>query len=192
MLEIDDKIVSLAVLEQKFCCNLKKCRGICCELGDSGAPLTYEELIELEKEYPNFASQLRPECKTYIDKNGVFFIDKDHDYVTMLYNNKECAFVIYENGIASCAIEKAWEKGITSARKPVSCHLYPIRLKEYKDFIAVNYDEWDICKDAPVHGKRENVLLVDFLKDALIRKFGLEWYDKLKYATDNIDKILNR
>lgn len=182
MLQIQKALVSLDVVEKKFCCDLAACKGICCVEGDSGAPLTEEEVDQVENEYPNFVEYMRPEGIAEVEKQGNWVVDVENDQVTPLVNQKECAYVIFEDGVAKCAIEKAFFEGKTSFRKPVSCHLYPIRIKKYEHFTAVNYDVWDICKPALDLGKRNGSFVFEFVKDGLIRYFGQAWYDELVMA----------
>jgi hypothetical protein len=186
MLQIGNTLISLDVIEKKFCCDLSKCKGICCVDGDSGAPLTDEEVDLIEEEYDNFKSYLRPEAISVIETQGTWVIDIENDKVTPLINNKECAYVIFDGDIAKCGIEKAFFDGKTKFRKPVSCHLYPVRIKQYRDFTAVNYDEWEICKPALRLGMHKNVYVYNFLEESLIRKFGKEWYSELRIAADSL------
>jgi hypothetical protein len=188
MLQIQDTLVSLDVVEKKFCCDLAICRGVCCVEGDSGAPLAPEEINLIEDEYVNFKKYMRPEGVEEVEKQGTWTIDVENDRVTPLVNGKECAYAIFEEGVAKCAIEKAYFEGKTYFRKPVSCHLYPIRIKEYEHFTAVNYDDWSICKAASKLGLEEGIHVYEFAKDALIRRFGEEYYKELKLASESLLK----
>lgn len=181
MFQIGDTIISEDILSEEFVCNLSKCKGACCAEGDTGAPLNEDELQILDDIYEDIKPFLRPEGIEVLESVGKYERDKfDGEWVTPLVNNRECAYVIFdERGWAKCGIEKAYEAGVTDFKKPISCHLYPIRLKEYKKFTAVNYDIWDICSDACSLGKELKVNIAHFLKEALIRKFGQEWYDEL-------------
>ncbi len=188
MIQIDDKIISLDVLKAEFCCNIAKCKGQCCVEGDSGAPLEEEEVSILEEIYSKVKSYLTQEGRNTIETQGTSLIDDDGDTVTPLIDNKACAFVNYnEKGDAYCGIEKAWQEKKISFRKPISCHLYPIRIKKYKDFEAVNYDQWNICQPAKINGSRKGLPLFKFLEEAITRKYGegffkamLESYEYLK------------
>ncbi len=182
MLQIGETLISLDVIEKKFCCHVAKCKGECCVQGDSGAPLTDEETAILEEEYPNFKDYIRPEGRAAVDEQGTWIIDVENDNVTPLIGDKECAYVVFEEGIAQCGIEKAFLEGKTTFRKPVSCFLYPIRLKKYPTFTAVNYDVWDICKPALAYGKKQGLYVYQFLKDPLIQRFGEDWYKELEIA----------
>ncbi len=181
MIEIEKTLISDDVLEEKFLCDLKACKGACCVEGDSGAPLEEQELSILDDEYENIKPFLSEEGKIVIEKNGKYELDTDGDHVTPLVRNADCAYVIYDNnGITKCGIEKAYEQGATTFKKPISCHLYPIRLNKYETFTAVNYHEWEICKAAKLCGSKQKLPLVKFLKEPLIRKFGKDWYNKLE------------
>lgn len=180
MFQIGDTLISEEILSEEFVCNLSKCKGICCVEGDSGAPLNKEELNILDDIYEDIKPYLRKEGIEAIERKGKYEKDIDGEWVTPLVDNRECAYLVYEeNGISKCGIEKAYEDGAVNFKKPISCHLYPIRLKEYRKFTAVNYDVWDICSDACTLGKELKVNVAHFLKDALIRKFGQEWYNEL-------------
>lgn len=186
MLQIKDTLISLDLIEKKFCCDLSKCKGICCVEGDSGAPLSEEEVSIIEDEYPNFKSYMRKEGIRTVEELGAWVIDEENDHVTPLIDGKECAYVVFDKGIATCAIEKAWADGKTSFRKPVSCHLYPVRVKKYSEFTAVNYDSWEICKPALQKGIDKGLYVHVFLKDSLTRAFGEEWYKELQIAADSL------
>ncbi len=185
MLQIDNTIISLDLIEKKFVCDLQACKGECCVAGDSGAPLTINEISILEEIYPEIEPYLSDKGKKIIKEKGVFEIDIENDKVTPLIDNKECAYLVYENNIAVCAIEKAYFDKKINFRKPLSCFLYPVRIKEYKDFTAVNYDQWDICKPAQILGEKLGTPVYKFLKEPLIQKFGNEWFEKLEYAAKN-------
>ena len=182
MLQIKDTIVSLDIIEQKFKCNLSKCRGACCLHGDSGAPLEKEEKEIIKKIYPKIRNYLPEKNRRILKTEGLYYKDKEGDWVTTLVDGKQCAYSFQKNGIYLCSFEKAYFEKKTTFRKPLSCHLYPIRLKKYTGFIAVNYDDWDICKPAKIQGEEENISLVEFLKDPLRRKFGEDWHNELSVA----------
>lgn len=188
MLRIDDTLISLDLIDKNFCCHLDKCKGICCVKGDSGAPLDKMEVEILPSIIDKIKPYLRPEGIEAIEKQGTHVIDSDHETVTPLINGEECAYTIFENGIAKCAIEKAWIEKKIDFQKPVSCHLYPIRVKQYDSFAAVNYDKWDICQPARILGDRKGIPVYQFVKDALIRKFGENWFRQLEIAAKEIAK----
>lgn len=179
MIVVDDVLVSDFIAEEQFCCDLPKCKGACCVLGDSGAPLEEKEVGIIEDLLEEIKPYMQPEGITVIEENGVIDYDEDGTFVTPLVNDKECAFVYFENGIAFCAIEKAWKEGKIHFQKPVSCHLYPIRISTFNNRDALNYHHWDICDPARHNGSYQGVPLYKFTKDALLRKYGREWYQKL-------------
>ncbi|MEI6275657.1 MAG: DUF3109 family protein [Prolixibacteraceae bacterium] len=187
MIEIGKAIVSLDVLESKFCCDLDQCKGACCVDGDSGAPVTREEAAMIEELYPLFEEYLSDENKKEIGIQGFSLIDSDGDLVTPIVGKNECVFTfVDEAGITKCAIERAFfEKG-TSFRKPVSCHLFPIRITEYKRFDGVNYEKLKICKPGRVCGKASGMPLWQYLEDPLVRKYGEDWYSELKLAVGHL------
>jgi hypothetical protein len=181
MIDIDNKIVHFDILNKCFICDICKCKGICCVEGDSGAPLSKEEDEKIKEILPKIYNRLTEDGKSVIDEKGTSMIDIEGDLTTTIYRNSgACVFTQYEdNGTAYCAIERAWEERLVEFRKPLSCHLYPIRIKKYKGFDAVNYDVWGICKDAIKLGEKKDVKIYQFLKEPLIRKYGEEWYQDL-------------
>lgn len=180
MIEIGNVIVSLDVIEKKFLCDISKCHGVCCEEGDSGAPLEKEEEAILKEIYPKVKPFLRKEGIAAIEKQGVAVIDFEGDLVTPLREGKECAFTIYENDVALCGIEKAYEQGIIDFKKPISCALYPIRARKYSQFEGLNYDKQPMCAAARILGEHRGLPVYKFLKAPLIRKYGEEWYRELE------------
>ena len=180
MIQIDDTLVSLDVIERCFICDLSQCKGACCVEGDSGAPLEQSELAELQKVLPVVWDDLSPKAQAVINKQGVAYIDEGGDTVTSIVDGKNCVFTYYdENGICKCAIEKAYREGKVDFYKPISCHLYPIRIVRYSSFSALNVDRWKICKAAEILGKKEGLPVYKFLKEPLIRKYGEAWYENL-------------
>ncbi len=185
MLQIQDALVSLDVVEQFFICNLDKCLGECCIEGDAGAPITEEEYAKLKQILPIVWDDLLPSAKERITEAGVGYVDEEGDLVTQIIDNKNCVFTCYgENGMCQCAIEKAYREGRVDFYKPISCHLYPLRLTKYPTFTAVNYHKWKICKAAEILGRKEGVRVYQFLKEPLIRRFGKDWYDELVMASE--------
>ncbi|MDR3366415.1 MAG: DUF3109 family protein [Prevotellaceae bacterium] len=184
MLQIDDKIISTDLLTHHFCCDLDVCAGVCCVYGDSGAPLEKEEEKILQQELPNFREYLTPKGRKAIERQGVAVCDDDGELVTPLVaDREECAYSYFsEEGVCLCAIEKAFFEHKTLYRKPISCHLYPIRLKQMGDNLALNYDRQRICKPACSKGKEDNVPVFRFLKEPIIRKFGEGFYGQLEVA----------
>lgn len=180
MIQIGSTLVSEDLLEKEFVCNLSACKGACCVEGDSGAPLLESETGILEEINEIVMPYLRDEGKQAITEQGPWVIDDDGDLVTPLVNGKECAYVIFdEKGTTLCGIEKAWNEGDVKFRKPVSCHLYPIRITEYNSFHAVNYDKWDICSDACALGEELNVPVYKFAREGLVRRYGEKWFEEL-------------
>ncbi|MBN1924601.1 MAG: DUF3109 family protein [Prolixibacteraceae bacterium] len=185
MVEIGRTIISLDVFKKHFLCDLKVCKGACCIEGDSGAPLTDEEAALVEKYYPVFKKYMPQKHIAEVEKQGYSVIDSDGDLVTPLYNKRECAYTYTsEEGILSCAIEKAFLNGEVDFRKPVSCHLFPIRISHYNDFDAVNYQQLDICRPGRECGAKKGLPLYKFLKEPLIRMYGEEWYRELEVAAE--------
>jgi hypothetical protein len=181
IIEIDDKLISAEVFEKKFVCDLNACKGVCCIEGDEGAPLTMEEVSILENDLDEIKPYMRDVGIAAVDEKGVFYIDQDNEPVTTLVNGAECAFVNFdENGIAKCAIEQAHKDGKTDFKKPISCHLYPIRVAKLREHEAINYSEWNICKPACACGDELNVSIFRFLKEPLIRRFGIEFFQELE------------
>lgn len=182
MLQISDKLISLDVIEKKFKCDLSKCKGACCLYGDSGAPLEEQEKKDLKKYFSKISVYLPKEHIKTLKKEGLYYKDSDGDWVTTLYNGKQCAFSFIENGIYYCAIEKAFINKKIPIQKPISCHLYPVRINKYPTFKAVNFDHWEICKPALENGENENIYLFEFLKEPFEKEFGKEWYQELANA----------
>lgn len=180
MLQIKDTLVSLDLAERYFCCDLDACRGACCVEGDAGAPITRQEYERLSEVVPIVADDLTPASRREINESGVGYIDCEGDLVTTIVGGRECAFCTYApGGMCLCAIEKAYREGRTDFRKPQSCHLYPVRIKRYPTFTAVNYHRWKICKPAEALGRKLGIRLYEFLKEPLTEVFGREWYDEL-------------
>ncbi|MFV0521249.1 MAG: DUF3109 family protein [Mangrovibacterium sp.] len=183
MLEIGKTIVSFDVIEEHFLCDLLKCKGACCVVGASGAPLTQEEALKIEEIYDDFKDEITTEGRQLVEVKGTSMIDSDGDLVTPLMSNEACAYVYSnEQGITMCGIEKAYRAGKVNFRKPISCYLFPIRITEYSKFDAVNYEQVDICEDARKCGGAEKLPVYKFLKEPLIEKYGKTWYEQLEYA----------
>ncbi|HLT65491.1 MAG TPA: DUF3109 family protein [Flavobacterium sp.] len=180
MFQVGNAIVSDEILENEFVCNLSACKGQCCVDGDAGAPLDKEETAILDQIYDKVKPYLRQEGIASIENQGKWIIGEDGDYETPLVNGSECAYVIFDGKTALCAIEQAYNEGVVDYKKPISCHLYPIRIKEYSQFSAVNYHHWHICDVACSLGKELEVPVYKFLKGPLIRKFGEDWYEELE------------
>jgi hypothetical protein len=184
MIAIDNTLISEEILEKKFVCDLHACKGECCVAGVSGAPLEESELAVMEKIYEKVKPYMNEEGIAEVEKQGVFVVDVDGDYVTPLVGgDKHCAFVYFdEHKIAKCAIEKAYYNKDIKFKKPISCHLYPIRIDETPFYTNLNFHHWDVCKPACTCGTKLDVPTYKFLKEPLIRKFGKRWYNKLEKA----------
>jgi len=188
MIAVENTLISDDILNVKFICDVEKCHGACCVEGDAGAPLEEEEIALIEDAIDEIKPFMVPDGIEMIEKNGAFDYDMFGHFVTPLVHDRECAFVYFENDIARCAIEKAYQEGKIPFAKPISCNLYPIRISGYKTLEALNYHEWPICHDALKCGTKNNVPLYIFLKDALIRKYGKKWYNTL-LETIGKDKV---
>ena len=188
MFAVDNCLISDDVRDICFCCNLKCCKGECCVEGDLGAPLEEEEISLLEDEIENIFPYMTPEGVEIVKRDGVFVPEANDSFETPLIDGKDCAYLYYESykgdssadKVAKCSIETAYKEGKISFNKPISCHLYPIRLVNYGDSVAVNYNRWEICDGALKLGREKNIKIYQFLKEPLIRRFGVEWYDKLE------------
>jgi hypothetical protein len=181
MFQLGKTIVSEDIIEKDFVCNLSACKGACCVEGEAGAPVTVEETKILKNIYPEVKAFLRPEGIAAIEGQGTHIKTSEGELETPLVNGKECAYVTFsDKGIAGCGIEDAFNAGKVDFRKPISCHLYPVRVKDFGLFSAVNYHKWPICNDACVLGKELKVPVYKFVKEALIRKFGKNWYAELE------------
>ncbi len=181
MMEVGNVILSDDIKDEFFVCNLENCKGACCIEGDLGAPLTEEELDIMDSIQAEVKPYLSDEGVREIEAQGAYILDEEGDYSTPTIGTKECAYAIYDEfGILKCAIEQAYLDKKIDFIKPLSCHLYPIRISSYNKFDAVNYDQWDVCKSACSNGKTLGVPVYKFLKEPLIRKYGEDWYKKLK------------
>jgi len=190
MIEVGSVLVHEDVVRENFVCNLKKCKGACCLEGDSGAPLNHDELHILDEIYPKVKPFMTAKGIATVEETGTYVTDFEGDYTTPCVDtNKECAYVTWENGITKCAIEKAYEYGAINWKKPLSCHLYPIRITKYPEFDVLNYDRWSICSPACSFGNELKVHVHEFLKEPLIRKYGEEWYKELEEAVEAYNSL---
>lgn len=191
ILEIGDKLVSKDIFDEEFVCNLGACKGACCVQGDDGAPLTLDEVNLLEENIDDIKPYMTPEGLKQVEAKGIFYMDRENEPVTALVNGAECAFVYRDEvGITKCSVETSFKEGKIPFNKPISCHLYPIRSRKFEKFEALNYDRWPICKDACTLGKELQVPVYRFLKEPLIRKYGVQFYKDLELAHDEIKKSL--
>lgn len=183
MIEIEDKIVSDDILTESFACDIAQCKGQCCVDGNAGAPLEIDEVDILEEEYLQYKPYMTPEGITAVEEQGFMVVDIDGDYTTPLVGDAECAYSYTENGVTLCAIEKAYLKGECSFRKPISCHLYPIRLVNFSNGeVGLNYHRWNVCSSACKLGKELGIPVYKAVKDAIIRRFGEDFYAALEAA----------
>ena len=186
MFQLGKTIVSEDLLEKDFVCNLTACKGACCVDGDAGAPLSIEETQILESIYLKVKPFLRKEGIAAIEAQGTWVTGVDGELETPLIDGKDCAYVMFDGKTALCGIEQAYNQGISDWKKPVSCHLYPVRVKDVTEFAAVNYDKWDICDPACSLGQELEVPVYKFVKEALIRKFGEDWYMELEQVAQDL------
>ena len=183
MIQIDDKIVSLDLLTETFCCDMERCRGICCVEGDSGAPLELEEADMLEERYEAYRPFMKPEGIEAVERQGFMVVDEDGDCTTPLIGGRECAYSFEKNGITMCAVERAYEEGRTDFRKPVSCHLYPIRVTMFGNgTLGLNYHRWDVCRDARARGRKCGIPVYRALREPIVRRFGEAFFEALEQA----------
>jgi hypothetical protein len=186
MILIENTVISDDIVEKAFVCDLTKCKGACCIEGDLGAPLLDVELEVLKQEYENIKPYLSDAGRAAIESEGLYIKDWEDDYSTTTIDGKECAYAIYdEHRVLKCGIEQAYIAGKTDFKKPISCHLYPIRVTQYEQYQALNYDRWSICADACSLGEKLQVPVYKFLKEPLIRAYGPEWYAQLEKEAED-------
>lgn len=206
MVQIGDVIVSPDIFTEYFCCDLEKCKGECCIEGDAGAPVTLDEVAELENVLETVWPDLSAQAQAVIDKQGVTYTDEEGDLVTSIVNGKDCVFTYYSDleykddfsgkdvcvrNCCLCATEKAYRAGKTSWCKPISCALYPIRVAEFSNgTVGLNYNQWSVCKCAREKGRELKLPLWKFLRDPLIRRFGEEWYEALEICARQFEEEL--
>ena len=189
MIAIGQTLVSEDILEKKFVCDLNACKGACCVAGDSGAPLEKEEMDIMKKIWPKVKPYVPADGVEAIERQGTSVVDSDGDDTTPLMDGKHCAFTFFEKyGTAKSSIEKAYLEGKIKFKKPISCHLYPIRVTKTKSGDALNYDRWDLCKPACKCGEKLDVPVYRFLKAPLERKYGKQWFAELQLAADHYEK----
>jgi len=189
MIQIKDTLISEDIFETCFVCDLGKCKGMCCVEGDAGAPLTHEEYEAIKNVLPKIWDDLSPKARELIEKQGIAYIDDDGELVTSIIKGRECVFTYFDaDGVCRCAIDNAFREGRISVQKPISCHLYPIRLHKYDEFTALNYDRWSVCRPALRLGKKTGIKLYQFLKEPLICKFGEEWYQEVCQIAELLPK----
>lgn len=189
IIEVGDVLISSDILTEYFACDYEKCKGVCCIEGDAGAPVTIDEIAEIEEALDTVWPGLSASAQSVIDRQGVAYTDRDGDLVTSIVRGKDCVFTCYADlqfgdrkvsDCCLCALEKAYREGKTQFCKPISCALYPIREKHFSNnLIGLNYNRWAVCHDAVKKGREEHIRVYEFLKEPLIRRFGQEWYEEL-------------
>lgn len=189
ILEVGDVLVSSDIITECFCCDLDACKGECCVEGDAGAPVTLDEIADIENSLDDVWSDLSATAQSVIDRQGVAYTDRDGELVTSIVNGKDCVFTFHDSGCCFCALEKAYRTGSTKFRKPVSCALYPIReFRMSNGRIGLNYHRWDVCASAVKKGQELGLPIYRFLKEPLIHRFGVEWYEELVAVADELRK----
>ncbi|MBQ7742677.1 MAG: DUF3109 family protein [Bacteroidaceae bacterium] len=194
IIQVGNVLCSLDIFKEMFCCNYKACRGICCVEGDAGAPITLDEVADIENILPLIESDLSPSARKVIEDQGIAYIDKQGELVTSIVNGKDCIFTTYdEKGNCLCAIERTMRQGLHHVNKPISCSLYPIRVKKFnigQDVLyGLNYHRWAICKEAVEKGYRLSMPVYKFLRGPLIQMFGSQWYAELEIAAQEIGHL---
>lgn len=190
IIQVGDVLVSSDILTERFCCDIDKCKGACCVEGDAGAPVTMDEIADLENSLDEVWNDLSAGAQAVVDRQGVAYTDPEGDLVTSIVGGKDCVFTCYDaNGCCLCALERACRQGRIAFCKPVSCALYPIREKRLSGGgTALNYNRWNVCRDAVARGRELDLPLYKFLKEPLTRRFGTDWYDELCNVAGEIDR----
>ena len=191
IIQVGNVLVSPDIITEKFCCDLEKCKGVCCIEGDAGAPVTLDEIGGIEDALDTIWGDMSASAQAVVDRQGVAYTDIEGDLVTSIVGGKDCVFTCYEGDCCLCALERAYRDGQTRFIKPISCALYPIRAKGSGDgLVGINYHKWKICKDAVAKGEALNLPVYKFLKGPLIRRFGEEWYAELCEAAEEIEQMI--
>ena len=181
MIQIKNTLVSLDLVEKYFVCDIDACLGACCIEGDAGAPLATGEAERIAEVLPAVREYLLPRALAAIEEDGASYLDPDGDLVTQIVGGRDCVYTCYASGgKCLCALEKAFREGLIPDVKPISCRLYPVRIKEYDGFTAVNFHKWKICKPAETLGRKLGIRAYEFLKGPLSARFGTEWYEELE------------
>ena len=187
ILQVGDVLLSPEILTERFCCDYEKCRGICCVEGNAGAPVTLEEIGEIEDVLDDVWPDLSAQAQSVIDRQGVAYSDPEGDLVTSIVGGKDCVSTCYDGSNCLCALERAFRQGRTHFCKPISCSLYPIRAKRFGDgSVGLNYHRWAICRDAVRKGEELDIPVYKFLREPLIRCFGEAWYKELEALADEL------
>ena len=189
ILQVGDVLISSDLLTEHFCCDLENCKGICCVEGDAGAPVTLDEIGEIEGCLDIVWPEMSASAQAVVDKQGVAYTDREGDLVTSIVGGKDCVFTCHEDGCCLCTLEKAYRAGKTSFCKPISCSLYPIREKRFNGgLVGLNYNRWEVCRDAVKKGRELQLPLYQFLREPLTRRFGQAWYDELCEVAEALTK----
>ena len=189
MIEIDGKIISTDILTHRFMCDIARCKGMCCVEGNAGAPLEEEEARTLEREFEAYRPYMRGEGREAVEGQGFAVTDADGDLTTPLVDDLECAYSFDEGGVTLCAVERAWKEGKTAFRKPISCHLYPIRVTRFRNgTLGLAYHRWDVCAPAVACGRERGVPLYKSLKEPIERAFGADFYNALEEAARYLEE----
>ena len=189
ILQIGDVLLSPDILTERFCCDYEKCKGVCCIEGNAGAPVTIDEIGEIEESLDAVWGDLSAQAQSVLDRQGVAYPDPEGELVTSIVNGKDCVFTCYDGENCLCALEKACRAGKTKFLKPISCSLYPIREKRFSNgTVGLNYNRWDICRDAVKKGQELNLPVYRFLEEPLVRRFGREWYNELCEVAEELLK----
>ena len=190
IVQVGNVLVSPDIFTEKFCCDLDKCKGQCCVEGDAGAPVTLDEIGGIEDSLDTVWEDMSASAQAIVDKQGVAYVDQEGDLVTSIVNGKDCVFTCYENGCCLCALERAFRAKKTDFVKPISCALYPIRVKDFKNgTVGINYNRWDVCKDAVIKGRELDLPVYKFLEGPLKRRFGADWYKELCEVAEQVKKM---
>ncbi|RRD00781.1 DUF3109 family protein [Prevotella sp. OH937_COT-195] len=190
IIDISGVLISSDIIYERFCCDLEKCKGQCCVEGDAGAPVTPDEIMEIENVLDVVFNDLSEQAQEVIVSQGVAYTDKDGELVTSIVGGRDCVFTCYDDiemngvkvkGCCLCRLEKAYRDGLSSFCKPASCALYPIRVKTFNGgLVGLNYNRWNICDCAREKGRQLNIPVYRFLREPLIKRFGEEWYRELE------------
>lgn len=187
IIQIDNVLIPLDIITERFCCDLDVCHGVCCVEGDAGAPVTLDEIGGIEDSLETVWSDLSASAQAVIDKQGVAYTDRDGELVTSIVGGKDCVFTCYEGGCCMCALERSYRAGKTRFCKPMSCALYPIRERVMSTGdIALHYNRWKVCDAAREKGKALDLPVYKFLKNPLVRRFGVKWYEALEKAVEEL------
>ena len=187
IIQIGDVLLSPDIITERFCCDFEKCKGICCVEGDAGAPVTMDEIADIEGTLDTVWKDMSAGAQAVVDRQGVACCDPEGELVTSIVDGKDCVFTCYDGDCCLCALEKAYRKGLSDFCKPISCALYPIREKRFDNgTVGLNYHRWSVCKDAVAKGRELDMPVYRFLKEPLIRRFGKEWYAELELVAENL------